>query len=54
MALFNSIRRRSEQDMTFTEFDYHPNFVSYDIFSDVVPRSQTIWRKQAFTDGLCS
>jgi hypothetical protein len=27
--------------VAFTEFDRHPNIVPYDIFSDVVSRSQT-------------
>jgi hypothetical protein len=27
--------------VAFTEFDRHPDIVSYDIFSDVVSRSQT-------------
>ena len=40
MTLYNYIRRKSEQDEVFTEFDHHSNFVSRDIFNDVVPHLQ--------------
>jgi len=40
MALHNYIRRKSEQDMTFTEFDRHSNCVPHYIFCDVIPCSQ--------------
>jgi hypothetical protein len=41
MALHNYIRRKSEHDVAFTEFDCHPRFVLGDILTDVVPHSQT-------------
>ena len=36
MTLYNYIRRKSKQDVTFIEFDHHPNFVSRDIISDEI------------------
>jgi hypothetical protein len=41
MALHNYIRRKSDHDVAFTEFDCHPRFVLGDILTDVVPHSQT-------------
>jgi len=41
MALHDYIRRKFKQNVVFTEFDRHPDIVPYDIFSDVVSRSQT-------------
>jgi hypothetical protein len=41
MALHNYIRRKSEHDVAFIEFDCHPRFVLGDILTDVVPHSQT-------------
>jgi len=41
MALHNYIRRKSEHDAAFTEFDCHPKFVLRGILTDVVPHSQT-------------
>jgi hypothetical protein len=39
MALHNYIKRKSEHDVAFTEFDYHPKFVLGDILIDMVPHS---------------
>jgi hypothetical protein len=40
MALHNYIRRKSEHEAAFTEFDCHPKFVLRGILTDVVPHSQ--------------
>jgi len=53
MTLHNYIRRKSEQDEVFTEFDYHSNFVSRDIFNDVVPHLQ-ISRMNYICDEITS
>ena len=37
MALHNYIRRRSQDDIIFAEYDRNPNFVPEDILPDVVP-----------------
>jgi hypothetical protein len=37
-VLFKKIRRRSLDDVAFTEFDRNPNFVPDDILFDVVAR----------------
>jgi len=39
MTLHNYIRRRSHDDVAFTEFDCKSNFVPNDILLDVVARS---------------
>lgn len=41
VALHDYIRRKFKQNVAFTKFDRHPDIVLYDIFSDVVSRSQT-------------
>jgi hypothetical protein len=41
MTLYNYIRRRSHDDVTFAEFDRNPNFISDDILLDVVTRSRS-------------
>lgn len=35
MALHNYIRRMSQNDCAFTQFDEHPNFIPNDVFPDV-------------------
>jgi hypothetical protein len=39
MAIHNYIRRTSMQDVTFMEFDRHPDFVPDDFLTDVAPHS---------------
>ena len=41
MVLHNYIQKKSIQDVSFNEFDRHPDFVPDDILIDVVPLSQT-------------
>jgi hypothetical protein len=40
MTLHNYIRRKSQEDVAFTEYDRNPNFILDDILADVVPHSQ--------------
>jgi hypothetical protein len=40
MTLHNYIRRKSQEDVVFTEYDRNSNFILDDILTDVVPRSQ--------------
>jgi len=39
MALHNYIRRRSQDDAVFSEYDRNPNLISDDFLPDIVPRS---------------
>ena len=41
MTLHNYIKRRSQDDITFAEYDRNPNFVPEDILPNVVPRSNS-------------
>jgi hypothetical protein len=41
MTLYNYIRRRSYDDVTFAEFDRNLNFVPDDILPDVVSRLES-------------
>jgi hypothetical protein len=41
MALHNYIRRKSQEDVAFIEYDRNPNFIPEDFLVDVVPRSQS-------------
>jgi len=41
IALHNYIRRKSQEDIAFREFDRHPDFVLDDFLTGVFPRSQT-------------
>ena len=41
MALHNYIRRKSQEDVAFTEYDRNPHFVPDDFLADVVSRSQS-------------
>ncbi|KAJ6949625.1 hypothetical protein NC651_003571 [Populus alba x Populus x berolinensis] len=41
IAIHNYIRRTSMQDVTFMEFDRHPDFVPDDFLTDVAPHSQS-------------
>ena len=41
MALHNYIRRKSQEDIVFTEYDRNPQFVPDDFLADVVSRSQS-------------
>jgi hypothetical protein len=41
MTLYNYIRRRSHDDVTFAEFDRNLNFVPNDILPDVVSRLES-------------
>jgi len=40
MAIHNYIRRTSMQDVTFIEFDRHPDFMPDDFLTDMAPHSQ--------------
>jgi len=39
MALHNYIRRRSQDDAVFSEYDRNPNLISDNFLHDIVPRS---------------
>jgi len=39
MALYNYIRRRSQDDAVFYEYDRNPNLIPDDFLPDIVPRS---------------
>ena len=59
MALHNYIRRRSQCDITFAEYDRNPNFIPEDILPDIVPRSnnqgsQTRSRIDLVRDAIAS
>jgi hypothetical protein len=41
MALHNYIRRKSQEDVAFTEYDRNPHFIPDDFLADVVSRSQS-------------
>jgi hypothetical protein len=41
MTLHNYIKRRSHNDVAFTEFDRNPNFISDDILPHIVARSRS-------------
>jgi len=41
ITLHDYIRRKSQEDIAFREFDRHPNFVLDDFLTGVFPRSQT-------------
>ena len=41
MTLHNYIRRRSQGDITFFEYDRNPNFEPGDTLPDVVPQSNS-------------
>ena len=41
MALHNYIRRKSQEDFAFTEYDRNPNFIPDDILADVFPCPQS-------------
>jgi hypothetical protein len=38
MTLYNYIRRKFHDDVTFAEFDRNPNFIPDDILPDIVAR----------------
>ena len=38
MALHNFIRRRSQHDVGFVQYDCNPNYVPDDVFPDIVAR----------------
>ena len=40
MTLHNYIRRKSHDDVAFTEFDHNPNFILDNILLDVVVHSE--------------
>ena len=59
MTSHNNMRRRSQGDITFAEYDRNPNFVFEDILPDVVPRSnsqglQTRSHMDLVRDGIAS
>ena len=59
MTIHNYIRRKSQGDITFTEYDRNPNFVPEDILPDIVSRSnsqrsQTRSRMDLVRDGIAS
>ena len=39
MTLHNYIRRRSQDDQVFSEYDRNFNFISDDFLSNIIPRS---------------
>jgi hypothetical protein len=39
MTLHNNIRRRSQDDAVFSEYDRNPNLIPDDFLPDIVPRS---------------
>jgi hypothetical protein len=41
MTLHNYIRRKSEEDVAFTEYDHNPNFILDNFLADVILRSQS-------------
>ena len=41
MTLHKYIRRKSQEDVAFTEYDHNPNFIPDDFLADVVPCSQS-------------
>jgi hypothetical protein len=41
MTLHNNIRRRSQDDEVFAEYDCNPNFISYDFLQDIVAHSDS-------------
>ena len=41
MTLHNYIRRKSQEDVAFTEYDRNPHFIPDDFLADVVSRSQS-------------
>jgi hypothetical protein len=41
MALHNYIRRRSQEDEVFAEYDRNPNFIPDDFLLDIVARSDS-------------
>jgi hypothetical protein len=41
MTLHNYIRRKSQEDVAFTEYDRNPNFIPDDFLTDAIPRSQS-------------
>ena len=45
MTLHNYIRRKSQDDIIFAEYDHNPNFVPKYILPDVVPRLNN-WSSQ--------
>jgi hypothetical protein len=40
MTLYNYIRRKSQKDVVFIEFDHYPNSIPRNFLTDVVPHSQ--------------
>jgi hypothetical protein len=38
MALRNYIRRKSQDNLAFVEFDRHPNFIANEILTNFMPR----------------
>jgi len=54
MTLHNYIRRRSYDDVTFTEFDRNPNFVPDNILPDVVARLRSYGNCSSYwMDFIC-
>lgn len=41
MALRNYIRRKSQDNLAFVEFDRHPNFIANEILTNFMPRWQS-------------
>ena len=41
LTLHNYIRRKSQEDVAFTEYDRNPHFIPDDFLADVVSRSQS-------------
>jgi len=41
MTLHNYIRRKSQKNVVFTEYDRNPNFIPNDFLADVGSRSQS-------------
>jgi hypothetical protein len=39
MTLYNYIRRQSQDDKVFSEYNHNPNFILDDFLPDIIPRS---------------
>ena len=59
MALHNYIRRRSQDDAVFVEYDRNPDYIPDDFLPDIVARenSQSLWtpsRMDIVRDGIAN
>jgi len=59
MTLHNYIRRQSQDDKVFFEYDRNPNFIVDDFLPDIIPRSaiqgsQRLSRIDFVRDGIAN